>query len=179
MIPLRIVGICSNVLFAIYGYSIDLIPILVLHGCLLPLNLLRLQQAIRLRRRIREIARSEFDVTALLPFMSECSFVKGSRLFRQGEAANDIFYLVEGRAKILEIDVDIKPGNFVGEIAMFSPQRQRTQTVICEEDCRFLCISEEKILHLYTDNPEFGLYLIKMIVARLLRNAHKPILNLP
>ena len=62
---------------------------------------------------------------------------------------------------------------------MFSPQRQRTQTVICEEDCCFFSISEEKILQLYADNPVFGLYLIKMIVARLLGNANKALIENP
>ncbi|MEQ8227963.1 MAG: cyclic nucleotide-binding domain-containing protein [Rhodospirillales bacterium] len=179
MIPLRIIGICSNVLFFGYGYSADLIPIVVLHGCLLPLNLLRLQQALKLKQRIHEIAHSDFNVDALLPFMNERTFADGAYVFRQGEEAHDIYYLVQGRAKIVEIDMDIGPGNLIGEIAMFAPQRQRTQSVLCQEDCRFLYISEDKILQLYSDNPEFGLYLIKMIVARLLSNANRSPLEIP
>jgi len=43
--------------------------------------------------------------------------------------------------------------------------------VRCMENCLFLKISEEKTLQMYTENPEFGLYLTKMMVARLLANA--------
>lgn len=179
MIPLRAIGIGSNVLFFIYGYSAGLVPIMILHGCLLPLNLMRLQQALRLKQRLHDIAHAEFDAHALLPFMDERRFAKGTLLFRQGEEAHDIFYLVQGRARIVEINIEIEPGNLVGEIAMFSPQRQRTQTVICEEDCCFFSILEEKILQLYADNPVFGLYLIKMIVARLLGNANKALIENP
>ena len=170
MIRLRVIGIASNILFFCYGVYGDLIPIMVLHGALLPLNGLRLYQAVRLKRRIREMAHAEFDVKSLLPFMTERRFAQGSYLCRQGDVAHDIFYLAEGRAHIAELDIDIPPGSLVGEIAMFSPDRRRSQTVQCTTDCVVLCIGEEKVLQLYGDNPEFGLYLIKMIVARLFSN---------
>ena len=51
MIPLRVVGIASNVAFMsyalvglAYGVFGRLYPILVLHACLLPLNVIRLRQ---------------------------------------------------------------------------------------------------------------------------------------
>jgi CRP-like cAMP-binding protein len=75
---------------------------------------------------------------------------------------------------VLELGVDINPGNLVGEIAIFSPDQQRTQTVQCREDCVFLSIAKDRVLEMYSDNPEFGLYLIKMIVSRLLTNTVKP-----
>jgi hypothetical protein len=60
-IPLRTLALASNVLFIAYGYVAWLIPILVLHCALLPLNLMRLRQLHRQqkandneRRRMRE-----------------------------------------------------------------------------------------------------------------------------
>ncbi|KQW43412.1 MULTISPECIES: hypothetical protein [unclassified Roseateles] len=41
---LRAFAIASNLLFIAYGASAELLPILVLHGLLLPLNLLRLYE---------------------------------------------------------------------------------------------------------------------------------------
>src|SRR5688572_26634558 len=38
MIPLRVVGICSNCLFIAYGYFAPAYPQLLLHAILLPLN---------------------------------------------------------------------------------------------------------------------------------------------
>ncbi len=45
MITLRSVAIASNVLFIAYGLSSALLPIVVLHSLLLPLNIVRLAQA--------------------------------------------------------------------------------------------------------------------------------------
>ena len=42
MLPLRIVAIASNVAFISYAWIDGLTPILLLHGALLPLNVLRL-----------------------------------------------------------------------------------------------------------------------------------------
>jgi CRP/FNR family transcriptional regulator, cyclic AMP receptor protein len=38
MIPLRLVGITSNVAFLVYAWLDALVPVLVLHSALLPLN---------------------------------------------------------------------------------------------------------------------------------------------
>ena len=173
MIPLRVVAIGSNVLFLFYGLLGDLIPIAILHGCLLPLNMFRLYESVRLKNRIHHMANTDFNVKSLLPFMTEHRFVKDSYLFASGDEAHDIFYLAEGRVNVVELDIDIDPGNLVGEMAMFSPDHRRTQSIKCKENCVFLGISKDKVMQMFSDNPEFGLYLIKMIVARLLINANR------
>src|SRR3974377_1047606 len=38
MVNLRIVAICSNIAFIMYGFVLDLPPVLILHVMLLPLN---------------------------------------------------------------------------------------------------------------------------------------------
>ncbi|MEQ9326466.1 MAG: cyclic nucleotide-binding domain-containing protein, partial [Rhodospirillales bacterium] len=107
------------------------------------------------------------------PFMTEKRFRAGDHLFRINDEARDIYYLESGKVLVEELGIELGAGEMVGEIAMFSPDRRRTQSVRCLEDCTFLQISEAKILELYAENPEFGLYLIKMIVARLLANMEK------
>ena len=47
MIALRIVAMCSNVAFIVYGLGLDLAPVWLLHAVLLPLNAWRLMQALR------------------------------------------------------------------------------------------------------------------------------------
>ena len=42
ILPLRIVAILSNVLFALYGSLADLYPIFLLHSILLPINIFKL-----------------------------------------------------------------------------------------------------------------------------------------
>jgi hypothetical protein len=50
MVPLRVLAICSNVAFLVYGSSMHLTPVIVLHALLLPLNVLRLIAAVEWRR---------------------------------------------------------------------------------------------------------------------------------
>ena len=47
IVPLRMVAIASNLLFIAYAASAHLLPVLVLHALLLPLNAWRLRQALR------------------------------------------------------------------------------------------------------------------------------------
>lgn len=51
MRPLRLTAIISNVAFISYAVSTDLHPILILHGILLPVNVVRLMQIEIERRR--------------------------------------------------------------------------------------------------------------------------------
>ena len=44
IIPLRILAVLSNVLFASYGLLAHLYPVFLLHAILLPINLLKLAQ---------------------------------------------------------------------------------------------------------------------------------------
>ena len=54
MLPLRVLAICSNVAFLVYGGIMHLAPVMVLSALLLPLNVWRLLAAMdRRRRRMR------------------------------------------------------------------------------------------------------------------------------
>src|ERR671918_308526 len=69
MLPLRVVAIVSNVAFLTYALIDGLTPILILHGALLPLNLLRLLQIRELNVQVEKAATNEFSAQAILPFM--------------------------------------------------------------------------------------------------------------
>ena len=49
MVNLRIVAICSNIAFIMYGFVLDLPPVLILHVMLLPLNYWRLMGLLKQR----------------------------------------------------------------------------------------------------------------------------------
>ena len=55
MVPMRIAAIASNLAFIAYGVSLELTPVWLLHGILLPLNANRLLEARRPRRRGRSV----------------------------------------------------------------------------------------------------------------------------
>ena len=50
IVPLRVVAMCSNLVFIIYGLGIGLTPIWSLHAALLPLNAWRLVEALGARK---------------------------------------------------------------------------------------------------------------------------------
>ena len=47
IIPLRVVAMCSNLVFIIYGLGLGLTPIWCLHAALLPMNAWRLVEVLR------------------------------------------------------------------------------------------------------------------------------------
>jgi hypothetical protein len=55
MVPLRISALFSNAAFIIYGGSLHLLPIVLLHGALVPVNICRLLAALRASGRTRAI----------------------------------------------------------------------------------------------------------------------------
>jgi CRP/FNR family transcriptional regulator, cyclic AMP receptor protein len=50
IIPLRVVAMCSNLVFIIYGLGLGLTPIWCLHAALLPMNAWRLVEALGTRK---------------------------------------------------------------------------------------------------------------------------------
>ena len=145
MIPLSIIAILGNLLFLSYGLFNELHSVYLLHASLLPLNSFRLYQAVELRRKIQEISATEFKVKSLLPFMDEYKVPQGKFLFHEGDHADFIYYLSSGRICLVELNKVIEPGSLVCEIGIFTPSRQRTQSILCEEDPVFLRISEDKV----------------------------------
>lgn len=50
IIPLRVVAMCSNLVFIIYGLGLELTPVWSLHAALLPMNAWRLVEALGARK---------------------------------------------------------------------------------------------------------------------------------
>jgi hypothetical protein len=53
MVLLRTLAIASNIAFTAYGYFADLLPIFLLHAVLLPMNCLRLREALGARNQLK------------------------------------------------------------------------------------------------------------------------------
>jgi CRP/FNR family transcriptional regulator, cyclic AMP receptor protein len=170
MIPLRIMGLASNVLFMAYGYVDHLTPVLLLHACLFPVNAYRLTQLHRLIRDMREARREDVSIKSLLPYMTARKIAAGQALVRKGETADRLYYLVHGELDVAELKKGLNPGAIVGEIGVFAPNRQRTATVICRTDCNVLELTEGKAKQLYFQDRSFGFSVLQLIISRLLEN---------
>ena len=167
MVPLRVVAIGSNVLFATFGALAHIYPVLALHVLLLPVNTARLVQAMRLLRNVRAVQGEEIPIDSLLPVMSKRSLKAGQVLMARGENADCLYYLANGTMKISEIGKVIQPGAVLGEIGIFARDRKRTATVVCVNDCEVYEMSESKAKQLYLQDKSFGLAVLQLIIGRL------------
>lgn len=175
MLPLRIFAIASNVAFMTYGYFGHLYPVFILHLILFPLNIIRLRQITKLLRDVREAAKGEFSLEWLTPYMSKTSYKKGTKIFTKGELVDKLLYIHSGRIRVADVEGSVRsrflePGNVLGEIGIFAPDRKRTATAIAEENTDVYSIDEDKIIQLYYQNPKFAFYLVKLITRRLIKD---------
>jgi hypothetical protein len=173
MIPLRVIGIASNFAFLTYGFLFGSYPTMVLHAILLPLNVYRLREMLNLIKQVKAASQGGITMDWLKPFMNKRAIKAGDILFRKGDMAAQMYFVVAGRLHLREIDIDLVPGSVVGELGMLSPARVRTQTLECSESGSVLQISYDKIEELYYQNPTFGFYFLQLSSARLFENIGK------
>ena len=170
MIPLRVVGIVSNVAFMTYGLGGRLYPVLTLHAILLPLNCLRLLQMRALIRKVRAASQGDLSMEWLVPMVRRRQCARGDVLFRRGDPAKEFYLVFSGSVRLLDLEVEIGPGKVLGEIGLFAPTHQRMDTAVCETEVELGVMATEKVLELYHQDRRFGFYLIRLVSQRLLED---------
>jgi hypothetical protein len=168
IIPLRTVAAGSNIGFIVFGVLTQTWPLLILNSALLPLNCWRAAQMVRLTRKVKTAAETgDPSGVWLRPFMRTERRKAGDFLFHKGDAATGLYYLAEGSIEFVEIGERMAPGRIFGEVAFFTPERRRTLTARCHEDCTVLSIDEASLKELYYQNPDFGFHLVNLVARRL------------
>jgi len=169
MIPLRIVAIVSNVAFIgyallglRYGIFDKLLPILVLHVLLLPLNVFRLWQMKHLTRKFSS-ASNQVLIERLVPYMKREAFAQGSALFRKGDAADKIYFIESGAVEVPEVRRVLAKGSVFGEVGIFTPHLRRSASAICAQASVVYSIHRDEVLQLYYQNPEFGFVIVRLL----------------
>lgn len=168
MIPLRWLAVGSNLGFMAYGALYPSLPMLVLHSALLPINIFRAAQMMRLTRRVDAAASRDTSGLWLRPYMKRRWLAAGAVLFRKGDLADHLYVLASGRIEMVEIGEVLTPGGIFGEIAFFAPDRRRSATARCLEACQVLSIDGSTFRQLYYQNPDFGFQVIELVTGRLL-----------
>jgi CRP/FNR family cyclic AMP-dependent transcriptional regulator len=167
MVPLRALAMISNVFFIGYGLTTGVLPGLVLNCVLLPVNARRVWE---IRKLSAEIARasSESPVSQwLLPLMRRRTMKAGEVVFRKGDAADTIIYVARGTLRLEGLDARVADGELVGEIGLFSPDKRRTQTLVCDTDVELYEMTDEMLFQLYYQQPKIGFFVIRRITERL------------
>ena len=170
IIPLRCIGIITNVVSLTYASLMGLYPSMTVNLILLPLNAYRLYQMLCLIRKVKHASKSDLSMEWLKPFMTRRKTKTGEVLFAKGDVANCMFFTISGRYRLKEIDIELLQGQVVGEMGFMSPSNTRTQTLECVEGGEVLSISYDEVRQLYFQNPEFGFYFLRLSTARLFDN---------
>jgi len=171
MLPLRCIAITANLAFLSYGALAGVLPMLVLHAALLPLNIFRLVQILRLTRRARAARGIEDEFGWIAGVERPRRHRAGTRLISVGDPADFIYYLVEGRVRVVELGKTLGPGTLFGEIAFFSETRQRTASVVCETECWIVTLDEARFMAAFHQDPAFGLAILRLVARRLIEYA--------
>lgn len=173
MIPLRIFGILTNVALIGFSFMTGHWHTLIVHSILLPLNSYRLHQMLQLVRDVKRSVNSDLSMAWLKPFMTERQCEAGEVLFYKDEKAEEMFYIVSGRYRLVEMGIEVPVGTLVGEMGMLSPNNKRTGTLECIESGLALSVTYRQVEELYVQNPAFGFYFLRLVSARLFENLNR------
>jgi len=173
IIPLRCIGIATNVVSLTYASIMGLYPSMTVNLILLPLNAVRLYQMLRLIKKVKQASKSDLSMDWLKPFMTRRNVKTGEILFAKGDSATCMFYTLSGRYRLKELGIELLQGQVVGEMGFMSPDNKRTQTLECVEAGEVLSISYDQVRQLYFQNPEFGFYFLRLTSERLFHNMGK------
>jgi CRP/FNR family transcriptional regulator, cyclic AMP receptor protein len=174
IIPLRLFAIGACFCLGTFALLREAWPTLVVNAVTIPVLGWRTREMWLLTRQAGRAASSQtLSIDWLLPFMHPRTIRAGETLFKRGDDAGEMFYIAEGQLRLVAYNVLLGPGEVVGEIAMFSPTRRRTRTVVAETDARLLSIGESELKQLYYQNPHFGFYLIQLVTRRLVTNMER------
>ena len=170
MIPLRAVGIVANCIFIAYGILTSSYPQLLLHSVLLPLNSFRLLQMMRLITKVRVASEGDLSMEWIKSFTTSHHYTSGATIFAKGDIADAIFFVMSGNYRLVELGLNIRPGDIVGELGLVSPGNARSQTFKCTEAGEMLVVSYAQVEQLYFQNPTFGFFFLRLVTKRLLEN---------
>lgn len=95
----------------------------------------------------------------------------GATLFRQGDAGNTMYVLLEGEAEILINDISFEkcgPGAIVGEIAVIE-NAPRSATVTALTQCLFAVVDSRRFHFLIDETPGFAIAVMQVLAQRLKR----------
>lgn len=170
MQALRIVALVSNVAFISYALVDGLTPILVLHGLLLPLNLLRLVQMLRAVREAEHAVAERSNFEWLIAQGERLTLETGEVLFRTGDEADAMFVVAEGELEVVEYGAVLSRGDLLGEIGLFSRERRRTATIRARTPATLARITGKRVKSLHFDNPGFAYHLTRVVADRLIED---------
>jgi CRP/FNR family cyclic AMP-dependent transcriptional regulator len=121
--------------------------------------------------------KSPFDVTAFLTTVAGgrtvANYRKNQKIFSQGEPADSVFYIREGKLKVFVISEQGKEavvalhgnGDFFGE-GCLTGQPLRLATAVAMTECVIMRLDKAAIVRVLHDEPKFSEMFMAYILAR-------------
>ncbi|HEY6621880.1 MAG TPA: cyclic nucleotide-binding domain-containing protein, partial [Steroidobacteraceae bacterium] len=131
---------------------------------------MRLREMLQLTKRVEAAAHGDLNMNWVKPFTKARHMRAREIMFRKGDTADRLFIVVTGRCRLAESGIEIAPGAVVGELALISPDKTRTQTLECTQSGQLLEITYAQIKQLYFQNPAFGFFFLELAGRRLFEN---------
>ena len=124
---------------------------------------------VQLRELLSFATESHTGVSAdwLTPYMSLRRYPAGAPLFKAGDISEEMFVVKSGRIRLVEVDFTLGPGTMMGEIGIFSSERKRTASAVCETDVEMLSITAGKVFELFSQRPFFAFQMMQLIIRRM------------
>lgn len=137
---------------------------------ILLLNLWRVWEMRKLIADAEKANREELNFDWLTPHMQAVSFETGETLFNKGDEADAVYVLAEGQLNLPELGIIIGPGAMIGEMGLFTIGNRRMSGARAMGPVRAYRMAYRDFEQHYFQNPQFGLYLVRLMVRRLESN---------
>ena len=114
--------------------------------------------------------------SSLRASMTAVKVNKGNTLFKEGDAGDKLYIVVEGKLKLGTSSGDgrenllsiLGPGEMFGELSVFDPG-PRTSTATAVTDTRLLALAHDQVIGWVTAHPQVSLQLLARLAQRLRR----------
>lgn len=119
----------------------------------------------------------------------EQSFPQGETIFREGERADKLHFLLQGEV-LLRVKLTSRPESITVSVVSqkfesfgwsgIVPPYHYTASAVCETDCKILTIPGVKFMKLLEENPEAGFAVMQRLielVSNRLRNSRQVLLK--
>jgi CRP/FNR family cyclic AMP-dependent transcriptional regulator len=163
IVPLRLVSIATSVFSITYASMMGIWPMLLTSLLVLPLNIVRLYQMLKLMRQIKEAPDGRYLAEWLHPFAMPRRYKAGEVIFKRGDKADYMLLIESGRYLLPEIGRDYMAGGLVGEVGFVTHDNRRSLTLVCVADGVAGQISYSDLRQLFFQNPRFGHYFLKLL----------------
>lgn len=131
----------------------------------------------------------DFLLDKITALGNELSFSQGDTIFREGESADKLVFLLDGDV-LLKVKLTSRPESItVSAVSQrfesfgwsgIVPPYHYTASAVCETDCRVLTIPGDRFMKLLEENPEAGFAVMQRLtelVSSRLRNSRQALLK--